>query len=221
MAVNIDRAPRFLIPYKPDWHAAEVVAPRRTDFYDSDRALGHLYRAIQIDDIPPPSRAPPNPPYTPFTDPISTALRPLVVLQLENSTDFGKESPGLKRLFHSYADELSYICLTHSLTTTHDVRLTEEEVVVGTILAKCSQRRWRKDKTYRMRTHAAVLVQETQRQLINYLDRATKPEIQVGLTRAWAAWEYSLQHAAAFGANSFGLLALGVIFDCLDKLETL
>lgn len=220
--VNIDRCPRFLIPYKPDWHAAEVAAPRRTDYYDSDRALGHLYRAIEIDDPVTllSSRSPNCPPQTTLADPISTALKPFVRESLQKYTDLDGTATDIRRLFQTYVDELAYICLTHTVSpTTSNMRLQEEEIVVGTILAKCSQRRWRKDRMHRMRTHSQVLVQEIQRDLINNLERASPEQILRSLMKAWTAWEFSIRHSADFGANSFGLIALGIIFDCLEKLD--
>ena len=66
----------------------------------------------------------------------------------------------LEPLFRHYARELSYICVTHAPADRADVRLSEEEVVVGTILAHCAERRWRKSRTYRMREHAAQLVRD-------------------------------------------------------------
>ena len=40
--------PRALIPFKPDWQAGEVINARRTDYYESTRAIGHLFRAINL-----------------------------------------------------------------------------------------------------------------------------------------------------------------------------
>jgi RNA-dependent RNA polymerase len=209
------------MPYKPDWHAAEVTDPRRTDYYDSDRALGHLYRAIEIDDPAAILSAewPNNPPQTILTDSISVALEPRVQKQLQSYMDPERLAAEIRNLFRLYVDELAYICLTHTLSSTNDVRLKEEEIVVGTILAKCSQRRWRKDRMHRMRAHSSVLVQEVQRELMNSLDKSSTNEIRKGLTKAWNAWDFSLRHSTDFGANSFGLIALGIIFDCLEKLD--
>src|SRR6202011_2005278 len=85
--VNIDSCPRLLIPYKPDWHAAEVAAPRRTDYYDSDRALGHLYRAIEIEDPVNLSDSPNTASQATLTDSISIALKPRVQGQLQIDMD--------------------------------------------------------------------------------------------------------------------------------------
>jgi RNA-dependent RNA polymerase len=147
------------------------------------------------------------------------ALKPTVQEQLQNYTNPDGTTAETRRMFQIYVDELAYICLTHIVTPTSDVRLQEEEIVVGTILAKCSQRRWRKDRMHRMRTHAEVLVQNVQRELMNNLDNASADQIRNGLMKAWTAWEFSLRHSADFGANSFGLIALGIIFDCLEKLD--
>jgi RNA-dependent RNA polymerase len=146
------------------------------------------------------------------------ALKLEVQTHLQSDLDPERKNAEIRNIFRFYVDELAYICLTHTLTSTNDVRLQEEEIVVGTILAKCSQRRWRKDRMHRMRTHSQVLVQEVQRGFMNNLDNAPAEQIQKGLTKAWNAWDFSLRHSKNFGANSFGLIALGIIFDCLEKL---
>ena len=221
--VDIDRCPRLLIPQKPDWHAAEVAAPRRTDYYDSVRALGHLYRAIEID--APPASHSPDPPTNNqaqtilASDPISMALKLEIRMHLQSDMDPERNNAEIRNIFRYYVDELAYICLTHTLTSANDIRLQEEEIVVGTILAKCSQRRWRTDRMHRMRTHSQVLVQEVQREFMNNMDKASAEQIQKGLTKAWNAWGFSLQHRTDFGANSFGLIALGIIFDCLERID--
>ncbi|KAG6883055.1 hypothetical protein C0993_008116 [Termitomyces sp. T159_Od127] len=212
--VDIDnnRLPRTLIRCKPDWHGAEVVSPRKTDYYESDRALGVLYRSITFDnpEIEPVNQGNQQPP---LTDPISQRLQGLVKPHLSPSL----RSEGLPGIFKRYVDELNYICATHILSSTSGNRLTEAEVVAGTILAKCSQKRWRKDRTYRMRLHVSTLVRDIRQQLVED-SNANREQIADGLSTAWAAWEYSQRQNHAFGAGSFGLIALGVIFDCLDRL---
>ncbi|KAG5722151.1 putative RNA-dependent RNA polymerase 1 [Termitomyces sp. T112] len=211
--IDNDRLPRTLIRCKPDWHAAEVVSPRHTDYYESDRALGILYRSItwknpETESVNQDSQQPP------LTDPISDRLKRFVKAHLNPSLRL----ESLPEMFKRYVDELNYICATHVLSNTPGSRLTEAEVVAGTILAKCSQKRWRKDRIYRMRLHASALVRDVQRQLAEDLRSANHQQLVDGLSAAWAAWEYSHRQAHAFGAGSFGLIALGVIFDCLDRL---
>jgi RNA-dependent RNA polymerase len=219
--VNLDddKLPRTLIRCKPDWHAAEVVSPRETDYYKSDRALGLLYQSIKD---PEPIRILPVPPVEPLSDPITSTLLESVQRpgRLGDSAIIDNHSSELQKLFQRYTDELRYICATHTLSNTPGARLLEAEVVIGTILAKCLQKRWRSDRIYRMRLHASTLVKDVQRNLIESLgDSVSVFDLNAGLQLAWDAWGFSLRHRAEFGANSFGLIALGTVIDCLDEIE--
>ena len=212
-----NKLPRTLIRCKPDWHAAEVVSPRETDYYKSDRALGLLYRSITLDD---PQPILPVPPVRPLSDPITLTLLESVQRHLGDSAVVDNHPFELQKLFQRYKDELRYICATHTLSDTPGIRLLEAEVVIGTILAKCAQKRWRSDRIYRMRLHASTLVKDVQRNLIESLEETVSVfELIAGLQLAWSAWGFSLRHRSDFGANSFGLIALGTVIDCLDELE--
>ncbi|KZT27322.1 RdRP-domain-containing protein [Neolentinus lepideus HHB14362 ss-1] len=216
--VNIDRSPRFLIPYKPDWHAAEVTAPRKTDYYESDRAVGHLYRAITLHDPSEMSRAP----VAQADDPITSALDPLIRYHLK-SYRAPESGPGLVDIaYRRHRDELRYICITHTLSNDPEVRLTEEEVLVTTILAKCSQKRWRKDRINRMNVHSTTLVKEIQQEWLKPEERDSPDGFRKGLHLAWLAWKYTIENSGRAdndAMNSFALIALGMIFDALDKLD--
>jgi RNA-dependent RNA polymerase len=214
--VDLDdnKLPRTLIRCKPDWHAAEVVSPRQTDYYESNRALGILFRSITLDD---PQPILPVPPVNPLSDPITLRLLESVQHHLGDSAIVDNYPLELQKIFRRYTDELRYICATHTLSNTPGVRLLEAEVVIGTILAKCSQKRWRSNRIYRMRLHAFNLVKDVQRNIIENLDNTF--ELIAGLQLAWSAWNFSLRHRNEFGANSFGLIALGTVFDCLDAIE--
>lgn len=208
--------PRPLIRCNPDWQAAEVVSPRKTDYYRSSRALGFLFRSITLDDLQP---IPPIPPAQPLSDPITLTLLEDVQRHLGDSAIVDNHSLELQRLFQRYTNELRYICATHTLSNTPDIRLLEAEVVAGTILAKCPQKRMRSDRIYRMRLHASTLVKDVRRNLINSLKDVTISELIAGLQFAWSAWDLSLRRRNEFGANSFGLIALGTVFNCLDEIE--
>ena len=217
MNLDDNKLPRTLIRCKPDWHAAEVVSPRETDYYKSDRALGLLYRSITLDD---PQPILPVPPVRPLSDPITLTLLESVQRHLGDSAVVDNHPFELQKLFQRYKDELRYICATHTLSDTPGIRLLEAEVVIGTILAKCAQKRWRSDRIYRMRLHASTLVKDVQRNLIESLEETVSVfELIAGLQLAWSAWGFSLRHRSDFGANSFGLIALGTVIDCLDELE--
>ncbi|KAF5386830.1 hypothetical protein D9615_001534 [Tricholomella constricta] len=215
--INNNRLPRTLIRCKPDWHAAEVVSPRHTDYYESSRALGVLYRSITLDDPEPiaiDAKAEKQSPQ----DPITLRLKARVERHLCSASKPVDISQHISTTFRRYVDELQYICATHTISNTPGVRLLEAEVVAGTILAKCSQRRWRKDRMYRMRLHASTLARDVQKELIDDVGNASQEQLIIGLGNAWEAWMYSQTLNYAFGACSFGLIALGVIFDSLDRL---
>ncbi|KAH9484125.1 putative RNA-dependent RNA polymerase 2 [Psilocybe cubensis] len=223
--LDTNELPRTLIRCKPDWHAAEVVSPRPTDYYESSRALGYMYRSITLDELQP--IVPTGPPMKAFTDPISLALLDSVRHYLGDSAFISDNPPSeIVKLFGRYADELKYISATHTLSNTPGAQLLEAEVVIGTILAKCSQKRWRKDRIYRMRLHAEHLVRDVQRSLseaaIKRDSDYTYTDLITGLELSWFAWGYSRRcRYNEPGSNSFGLIALGIIFDCLDKLDEL
>lgn len=220
--VNLDDSlPRPLIRLKPDWHAAEVVSPRKTDFYESSRALGYMFRAIQLEDQ---ERAPEVPPCTnPMSDSITFALFQNVQRYLDAAA-YIQEIPGeVFDIFKKYQDELDYICATHTLSNASETKLLEEEVVIGTILAKCSQKRWRSNRIFRMKHHVGTLIKDikrTLRDLVGFDEKVGSASGRVRLLElAWRAWNFSVYKREEFGANSFGLIALSVIFDCLDRLE--
>lgn len=215
--VNIDHSPRQLIPYKPDWHAAEVDTPRLSDYYISTRALGELFRNITLEKLD--TKNPAN--YTqllPLTDPISLALKPLIARQvrLRNGkyADPDGKSADILQLFHNYKDELQFISLAHTITSIPGDRLQEEEIVVGTILANCSEKRHRNERTFRMQVHISSVVQDIQRALLPDPQNPTIKNLQT----SWSAWDFGLRNVG-FGTNSFCLIALAVIFDCLEKLQ--
>ncbi|KAF8809112.1 hypothetical protein BYT27DRAFT_7254985 [Phlegmacium glaucopus] len=136
-----------------------------------------------------------------------SAVPSLFLLYCQSNLSDPITSTLLETLFRRYVDELRYICATHTLSDVPGVRLLEAEVVIGTILAKCSQKRWRTNRIYRIRLHASALVQEVRRNLIESME-STVSELIAGLQLAWSAWDLSLRRRNEFAANSFGLIAL-------------
>ena len=133
--VHIDKCPKPLIPYKPDWHAAEVLAPREQDYYESPRALGQLYRAVSLKSPPPREKESEDP----HTDSITFVLRPKVLEVIPDLCEVERtREDRIIELFDQYQDELSYISMTHVITNQPGARLAEEEIVTGTIVAKAS-----------------------------------------------------------------------------------
>ncbi|KAI0306233.1 RNA dependent RNA polymerase-domain-containing protein [Multifurca ochricompacta] len=227
--IHNNNLPKTLIKFKPDWHKAEVTGARELDYYVSDRALGHLFRNIKlldpnepIDGLPTTSGE-----IAPLQDPISLILAPLVQTTL--NLEAGAEAPGppgpenaqAERLHAHYMREMTYICVTHTLVDAPDVRLKEEEVVLGTILANCTQPRWRNDRSHRMRIHAESLLRDISVQIIQSDGPPTPEQLREGLPVAWGMWGWAQHHRDKEFIKSFSLVALRIILDCLKRLDAL
>lgn len=112
------------------------MAPRDTDYYESPRALGQLYRAVSLKS--PPQREKEEP-VDPLEDNITFVLRPKVLEVIPDLRDIERtREDDIIDIFDQYQDELSYISLTHVITNQPGARLREEEIVTGTIVAKAS-----------------------------------------------------------------------------------
>ncbi|KAI5116848.1 hypothetical protein M0805_006803, partial [Coniferiporia weirii] len=227
-AIDISKIPRRLIPYKPDWKRNEdEPLAGDAEFYRSERALGHLFRKVDTESRASPTCGLSAP--APLVDhPVYNALKHTVDAKLKNSGVAETTLESVQKLFRRYAAELRYICTTHTLTD-YSARLSETEVVIGTILAQCSQHRWRKDRIFRMRLHTTNLVKEIKEEIVpKRLHEMSILETKTALEFAWTAWKLitekiSTPEAAKndFGLNSFSLIALGVVIDCLEHLNTL
>lgn len=72
-------------------------------------------------------------------DNITLTLRPKVLDVIPDLLDVERtEELTVLDIFDQYQDELSYISLTHVITNQPGARLSEEEIVTGTIVAKAS-----------------------------------------------------------------------------------
>lgn len=151
--------------------------------------------------------------------PISLLLQPVID---EHLRFFDSPAPlDAARTFKKYAEELQYICTVNTLTNTPGVTLLEAEVVVGTILAKCTQRRFRKTRIDQMNLHVDMLVRTVQKdvQTIEDLKKVDRDKLLLALSRAWELWDFTTKKTDVFGGNSLGLLALRIICDVLGKLK--
>lgn len=158
----------------------------------------------------------------PMSDKITFALFKEVKHHLGASAYVEEAPSDISRLFKQYQDELSYICATHTLSNAPGTKLLETEVVIGTILANCSQKRWRSDRTQRMRDHSFTLVREIKRSLLGTeisMRDASPMDIIGALGRVWRAWNFSIYKREEFAAYSFGLIALSTVFNCLNCLK--
>ncbi|VDC02938.1 unnamed protein product [Peniophora sp. CBMAI 1063] len=237
-AVAVDRIPRLRYSARPDWSAPETVnAASSTTHYKSRRALGRLYRRIDLPDVDPAREEHRQQQRQRRTrnldvDDLAEGLADialdadedpvhLTIRQRVNSfIDTDEEAPQRVRdtvaqLFRYHAGELQGICATHVLSHRRTSTLTEEEVFVGTIIEKTSLLRKRRETMATMREHTDYLVRHIRSQLA-----ATEEEpLSTGLRRGWAAWQLSLAEHKLFGAKTFGWVALGSIFDTMKEME--
>lgn len=220
--VDIRDMPRSLIRFKPDWDKAEESAPRSSDYYESDRALGHLFRDIVLEDM---SNTLSHHQGNPEVQPISKVLWPFVRRHLQGLPDQTR-IPWIESLYATYHEELTYMSSTYSLSQVAGSRLREEELVIGTILGKCTQRRYRSSRLHAMRENVQFLVQEIKGQLVGRLEGLSESTLKEKLAVAWDVWSFSLERASLspeenFGSESFGLLGLGLVLECLERLGSL
>lgn len=233
MPVDIkNRLPRPLIKFKPDWDKKEVTGTRELKYYESDRALGYMFRSITLRDPSEPIEGfPMASPGTiaPLEDPISLALSPLVQNTLNANTNnapgpAAAEIPQPEKLHARYEREMRYICATHTLVDAPEVRRKEEEVVLGTILANTIQPRWRSDRAFRLRLHSATLVRDIRSQIIRKAneDELTADELRASLSVAWEMWCWAQRHHGDKKfIESFSLIILAAVLELLTNLGAL
>ncbi|TFK84610.1 RdRP-domain-containing protein [Polyporus arcularius HHB13444] len=234
--VRIDDMPTPYIRAKPDWKKKEDNDVRPGDYYESPRALGLLFRNIDVGTLEaPPSSYPNGAPLEPIweeplSDNISKTLKPKVRRYLERVDNDDAHLVGLELLFRMYARELAYVCLTHAPAENADVRLSEEEVTVGAILAHCSKKSWKKDRMHRMREHVGNIIVDKVKHRHGGLgapkskgksEESSREELLPVLAKAWAAWDFGMRNRNTFGANSFSLIGLNVVCETLERLEKL
>ncbi|KAI0253552.1 RdRP-domain-containing protein [Lactifluus subvellereus] len=219
-----NKLPKPLIRYKPDWLKAEATGARELDYYESDRALGYLFRNISLRDPNEPigfPTAPPGP-IAPLGDTISCALAPLVQNTLNAPPEPHRaENSQMEELHAHFVSEMRYICVTHTLVDAPDVRLSEEEVVLGTILTNCTQPRWRSDRSSRMMLHAEGLVHDIRSRIVPSEGTWTDEQLGAGLPSAWAGWGWAQHHRDKEFIESFSLIMLGIVLDCLEGRDGL
>ncbi|KAG8945822.1 hypothetical protein FRC04_012269 [Tulasnella sp. 424] len=222
VAVKIDHMPK---PTDiPDWYCPESADPNNGDYYESNRALGELYRAVVLDDpepAPVPASTPTEQPMT-QEDIIRDALQEKVFRILNNSEVEPVDDQYFHQLFARFSYELKYQCATHSLAQSANSRLNEEEVVIGTILGKttaANESRKRRALIERLAKQSRDLVRLIKREIIGDRSVLSLPE---ELGRAWTCLEVAFEMARLnkFGKNSFSLVALTSVFDVLQAIET-
>jgi RNA-dependent RNA polymerase len=154
--VSFNELPRPKNKRKPDWYANETNE-NKSQFYPSDRHIGHLFRDIYLPAVPEARREAKRQQRAGMEDVELEAvvnaysrndglISQLLKRRIEEYEDvnyhagsgnLSTEINEMLDIFEEYARELAYSCRSHSLSKW--TALTEEEMVAGTIVAKCSQ----------------------------------------------------------------------------------
>ncbi|THH34116.1 hypothetical protein EUX98_g35 [Antrodiella citrinella] len=239
--VSLDQIPRTRFRQLPDYVAPETKETANTaDYYESQHHIGKLYRMITLPALPEVQRAQNAQRRLLRSERTVTVEEVLAAFEADHEDD--EEDPNLVReavethvlnyislgrhddvlvsevwdLFSSYRSELQTICAENTVSRDRSAMLTEEEAVVGTIVAKCPQPRMRRDKISKLREQTNTLVQSVGHQLEGEI--GILPE--KSLERAWVAYRISLlTDNEYFGAKSFGWIALREIFDAIKAIE--
>ena len=234
--VALNTIPRLKSRIKPDWNAPETVDISSGNFYESTRAIGRLFRAI---DLPIEQHRSERHPHKRrvqvqnhnwklegledalnnfnLADAREDYLFSVVEVYVQEFIDTNwtrdkEEVAFISQLFTRYASELFGICASSNLSHTRSALISEEEAIIGTIAQKSSQPRKRKDMMAKLRESTDVLVRGIREELA---EGASTTYLQ----RAWMAWELSITQEKEFGAQSFGWVALGAIFDAIRELK--
>ncbi|PSR72410.1 hypothetical protein PHLCEN_2v11753 [Hermanssonia centrifuga] len=235
--VPIDRIPRPDSRLRPDWSAPEtarVSDPRR--YYVSQRAIGRLYREIDLPAVETIGREEHFQHWDVGESDQASLRKVLEAFRTRESYKCSGAFAAVKErvldhisidrhdaalvteiwdLYKNYASELQTICSDHTLSRGKDAMLTEEEVVVGTIVAQCSQPRKRKDLMSNLREHATALVDAIRGDLAGGIETLPRKSME----RAWVALRISMIEEDLFGARSFAWIAMGEIFEVIRNIE--
>jgi RNA-dependent RNA polymerase len=234
--VELNEVPKPKSDLKPDWNAPETVdLDSSVGFYQSQKAIGRLFRAVDLPEVQTHDRAARrkrqqirDDDAEPDLDQVFAALcmddgqlDPLesaVESRVAKFISVDPNSQNVKLAIESlgrYSVELQGICAGNALQRHKAAMLSEEEAVVGTIVAKCSQRRRRKDNISQLREQTGYLVKYLREELSGD-DESSQYD---WLATAWEAWKVSRQLKDRFGAHSFGWVALGEVFDAIKAIE--
>jgi RNA-dependent RNA polymerase len=210
---------------RPDWSAGEIIYKHQDRFYESRRALGVLFRSVEL-----PELRPTLPEEAERTDDgildglerISlddrTALHDTISLliqgKLRGRIDLSFDDVLARRVlipqFEEFSRHLTWISSAFSLT---GWPLAEEEIWAGTIIAKTSQPRRRNDLQANMREQSTIIADHIRE------DLADPDDTNEWLIRTWIAWCISCRSPRVFGAKSYGYLALGSMFEALAVIR--
>jgi RNA-dependent RNA polymerase len=219
--------PRLRFREKPDWSAPETVSPDSSKYYVSQRAIGQLFRDI---DLPPLARTHHRREVLEVSealdrlsfgqdlivDTIESRVGEFLDIQdIQDNRSPSSTSQYINQIFDRYVSELRVICVANALSHRRSASLTEEEAMIGTIVQKSSQQRKRRDMMSKLREQTDILVRGVREELAGDNDMLPTAHLE----RAWLAWQRSISEGESFGGKSFGWVALGAVFEAIKEIE--
>src|SRR6201996_5750114 len=180
-AVERSEIPKDSSLKRPIWDEPEIHTSGRHYYsgeeLQNERALGVLFRAIKLPAMEDALEHSKESLTQLDVDPVSSdailhgllndcVLRRVLGTGSQNNTgplDDSLVEPHLNavaKLFISYREELIHICQTHTVSRNRLAMLTEEEVFVGTIIAKTSDTRRRNTLISTMRERSGILLSQ-------------------------------------------------------------
>jgi len=226
------KIPRLKFKAKPDWNQPETMNDSKSsNYYESQRAIGRLFRAIELPALDIVRRVHKTQRKKLQEEEEDHLVAQFGRISLRDDdqvdiavygriTDFiGADVDPDHRtsafvLFDRYTAELKLICASHTISYRRDAMLTEEEVAVGTIVARTSQPRHRRDMISKLRDQTSLQVKGVRNELVSEEDG-----FETKLRKAWALWRVTQEEREVMGARTLGLVALGVIFDTIKEFE--
>ncbi|KIK69614.1 hypothetical protein GYMLUDRAFT_212277 [Collybiopsis luxurians FD-317 M1] len=239
--VNPDDIPRLHFLSRPDWYAPENINSDSSLYYKSQRAIGKLARAIALEDIEPSStvhrpdpakRDPDKPKMRPgYPGRPSTVFRNLETFIQDDELysllqarlgQFGIaldgddiETAEILAIYEDFIELFENAATSFSLSSR--TVLAEEEVLLGTIAARTSHVKDRREKIARLRSVTQQMVNDIRADLAgNDVEDLRKIS-----QRAWMAWQLAREQVkqGTFGARSFQFVALGLLLSSIKDLE--
>jgi len=227
-----DKIPRLKFKTRPDWNQPETMNDSKSaDYYESPRAIGRLFRAIELPALDIARRVNRKQRKKMDEEDDDDLVGKIGRMSLRDNdevdvavydrvTDF--IDPGVNPdhrahafgLFERYTAELKMICASYTISYRRDAMLTEEEAVVGTIVAKTSQPRHRRDMISKLRDQTSLQVKGVRNELVSEEDG-----FETKLAKAWALWRVTQEERESMGARTLGLIALGLIFETIKEFE--
>ncbi|KIY46540.1 RdRP-domain-containing protein [Fistulina hepatica ATCC 64428] len=207
----------------PDWYAPETMTHlNENKYYKSPRALGHLFRAIKLQDAAAVRYTADEEQQRFYQDYRDSFLDEV---QMDLMYDFAR------RVTHTDDPNSVPAVVERVVAQTLSASADEEQAETsdissfdahggrsgGTIVANTSHPRKRQEHVAKLREQTELLARNAREHILGDRDAS----LESGLSRAYYAWILSLYYAEkdVFGAESFGWMALATIFSTIRDIE--